>query len=265
MGRIFVVANQKGGVGKTSIAVNLAASLAHYGRRVLLVDLDPQGNATTGSGIDKATCGRTVYGVLLGDHSLAETVRRCESGYDVVPANRELAGAEVELIAMERREYRLRDALAGAAADYDFLVIDSPPALNMLTVNGFAAADAVIIPMQCEYYALEGLTDLVGTLRKVKQNLNPRIEIEALVRTMYDPRSTLTVQVSDELKRHYGEKVFDTVIPRNIRIAEAPSFGKPVLLHDPASKGAAAHLQFARELLERHGVRIPEPAGERVA
>ncbi len=260
MSRIFVVANQKGGVGKTSIAVNLCASLAHYTRRALLIDLDPQGNATTGSGVDKSACDKTVYGVLLGEHPMADAVRACEGHYDIVPSNRELAGAEVELIGMERREYRLRDALAPIAKDYDFVVIDCPPALNMLTVNGFAAADAVIIPMQCEYYALEGLSDLVGTLRKVKKNLNPKIEIEALVRTMYDPRSTLTVQVSDELKRHYGEKVFDTVIPRNIRIAEAPSFGKPVLLHDPASKGALAHLQFARELLQRNGVTVAEAA-----
>ncbi len=258
--RIFVVANQKGGVGKTSIAVNLAASLAHYGRRVLLVDLDPQGNATTGSGIDKSACERTVYGVLLGEHGIAEAIKACEGQYDIVPSNRDLAGAEVEMIPLERREFRLREALAPVALNYDFIVIDCPPALNMLTVNGFTAADAVIIPMQCEYYALEGLSDLVGTLRKVKQNLNPRIEIEALVRTMYDPRSTLTVQVSDELKRHYGDKVFDTVIPRNIRIAEAPSFGKPVLLHDPASKGALAHLQFARELLSRNGFEVMEAA-----
>jgi len=260
MARIFVVANQKGGVGKTSIAVNLSASLAHYGRRVLLVDLDPQGNATTGSGVDKVACETTVYGVLLGEHSMAEAVVACEGAYDMVPSNRDLAGAEVELISLERREYRLRDALVETAKAYDFVIIDCPPALNMLTVNGFTAADAVIIPMQCEYYALEGLTDLVGTLRKVKQNLNPRIEIEALVRTMYDPRSTLTMQVSDELKRHYGAKVFDTVIPRNIRIAEAPSFGKPVLLHDPESKGAIAHLQFARELLERNGFEVKEAA-----
>jgi chromosome partitioning protein len=259
MARIFVIANQKGGVGKTSVAVNLSASLAHYGRRVLLVDLDPQGNATTGSGVDKSACDNTVYGVLLGEHSLAQAVLRCEGGYDIVPSNRDLAGAEVELISIERREYRLRDALSGTAA-YDFVVIDCPPALNMLTVNGFAAADAVIIPMQCEYYALEGLSDLVGTLRRVKQNLNPAIEIEALVRTMYDPRSTLTVQVSDELKRHYGDKVFDTVIPRNIRIAEAPSFGKPVLLHDPSSKGAQAHLAFARELLARNGLPVAASA-----
>ena len=256
--RTFVIANQKGGVGKTSIAVNLCASLAHYGRKVLLVDLDPQGNATTGSGIDQSKCGETVYGVLLGDYPLAEALRDCEGGYQIIPSNRELAGAEVELIDIERREYRLRDALAAAASQYDFVVIDCPPALNMLPVNGFTAADAVIIPMQCEDYALEGLSDLVGTLRKVKQNLNPGIEIEALVRTMYDPRSTLTVQVSDELKRHYGDKVFDTVIPRNIRIAEAPSFGKPVLLHDPASKGALAHLQFARELLDRNGFQVRE-------
>ena len=260
MGRVFVIANQKGGVGKTSVAVNLSASLAHYGRRVLLVDLDPQGNATTGSGVDKAECDNTVYGVLLGEHALGPAIRHCEGNYDIVPANRELAGAEVELIDIERREFRLRDALAGAADQYDFVVIDCPPALNMLTVNGFVAADAVIVPMQCEYYALEGFSDLVGTLRKVKQNLNPRIEIEALVRTMYDPRSTLTMQVSDELKRHYGEKVFDTVIPRNIRIAEAPSFGKPVLLHDPTSKGALAHLQFARELLARNGIDVKEAA-----
>jgi chromosome partitioning protein len=258
--RIFVVANQKGGVGKTSVAVNLAASLAHYGRRVLLADLDPQGNATTGSGVDKTSCARTIYGVLLGEHPMRDAIVSAEGGYDVLPSNRELAGAEVELIGIERREYRLRDALVEAAKDYDFVIIDCPPALNMLTVNGFTAADAVIIPMQCEYYALEGLSDLVGTLRKVKQNLNPAIEIEALVRTMYDPRSTLTVQVSDELKRHYGAKVFDTVIPRNIRIAEAPSFGKPVLLHDPSSKGAIAHLQFARELLERSGLPVAEAA-----
>jgi len=260
MPRIFVIANQKGGVGKTSVAVNLSASLAHYGRKVLLVDLDPQGNATTGSGVDKSGVDNTVYGVLLGEHGLAPAIVKCEGNYDIVPSNRDLAGAEVELIGVERREYRLRDALREGSAAYDFVVIDCPPALNMLTVNGFAAADAVIIPMQCEYYALEGLSDLVGTLRKVKANLNPVIEIEALVRTMYDPRSTLTQQVSDELKKHYGAKVFDTVIPRNIRIAEAPSFGKPVLLHDPASKGAQAHLQFARELLARNGIHVAAEA-----
>ena len=258
--KVFAVANQKGGVGKTSVAVNLSATLAHYGQRVLLVDLDPQGNATTGSGIDKNGVERTVYGVLLGEYDLNATKVRTEGGYDVVPANRELAGAEIELIDIERREYRLKEALSVVGRDYTFAVIDCPPALNMLTVNALTAANAVIIPMQCEYYALEGLSDLVGTLRKVKANLNPTIEIEELVRTMYDPRSSLTTQVSDEIKNHFGDKVFDTVIPRNIRIAEAPSYGKPVILHDPASKGALAHFAFARELLAREGIPIEDAA-----
>lgn len=260
MSKTFAIANQKGGVGKTSVAVNLSASMAHYGKRVLLVDLDPQGNATTGSGIDKGRVENTVYEVLLGDCDAAAARVRAEGGYDVIAANRNLAGAEIEMISIERREFRLKDALESVAKDYDFIVIDSPPALNMLTVNGFTAADSVIIPMQCEYYALEGLSDLVGTLRKVKSNLNSKIEIEALVRTMFDPRSTLTQQVSDEIKKHYGDKVFDTVIPRNIRIAEAPSFGKPVLLHDPQSKGALSHLAFARELLGRQGMPVQEGA-----
>ena len=258
--KVFAVANQKGGVGKTSVAVNLSATLAHYGQRVLLVDLDPQGNATTGSGIDKNGVEKTVYGVLLGEYDLAQARVRAEGGFDVLPANRELAGAEIELINLEQREFRLKDALELVKNDYTFAVIDCPPALNMLTVNALTAANAVIIPMQCEYYALEGLSDLVGTLRKVKANLNPAIEIEALVRTMYDPRSSLTTQVSNEIKNHFGDKVFDTVIPRNIRIAEAPSYGKPVIMHDPSSKGALAHFAFARELLEREGIAIKEAA-----
>ena len=258
--KVFAVANQKGGVGKTSVAVNLSATLAHYGQRVLLIDLDPQGNATTGSGVDKNGVEKTVYGVLLGEYKVSEARVRTESGFDVLPANRELAGAEIELINIERREFRLKEALALIKNDYNFAVIDCPPALNMLTVNALTAANAVIIPMQCEYYALEGLSDLVGTLRKVKANLNPAIEIEALVRTMYDPRSSLTTQVSDEIKNHFGDKVFDTVIPRNIRIAEAPSYGKPVILHDPSSKGALAHFAFAKELLAREGIPIKEAA-----
>jgi chromosome partitioning protein len=256
--KVFAIANQKGGVGKTSIAVNLTATLAHYGQRALLIDLDPQGNATTGSGIDKNSLEKSLYGVLLGEYDVASARVRANGNYDVLPANRELAGAEIELIQIERREYRLKEALAAVDADYDYALIDCPPALNMLTVNALTAADAVIIPMQCEYYALEGLSDLVGTLRKVKANLNPKIEIEALVRTMYDPRSSLTNQVSDEIKSHFGDKVFDTVIPRNIRIAEAPSFGKPVIMHDPTSRGALAHFAFARELLGRQGVVLPE-------
>jgi chromosome partitioning protein len=256
--KVFAIANQKGGVGKTSIAVNLTATLAHYGQRALLIDLDPQGNATTGSGIDKNGLEKSLYGVLLGEYDVASARVRAQGNYDVLPANRELAGAEIEMIQIERREYRLKEALATVDADYDYALIDCPPALNMLTVNALTAADAVIIPMQCEYYALEGLSDLVGTLRKVKANLNPKIEIEALVRTMYDPRSSLTTQVSDEIKSHFGDKVFDTVIPRNIRIAEAPSFGKPVIMHDPTSRGALAHFAFARELLGRQGVALPE-------
>jgi chromosome partitioning protein len=258
--KVFAIANQKGGVGKTSIAVNLTATLAHYGQRALLIDLDPQGNATTGSGIDKNGLEKSLYGVLLGEYDVASARVRAQGNYDVLPANRELAGAEIELIQIERREYRLKEALAAVDSDYDYALIDCPPALNMLTVNALTAADAVIIPMQCEYYALEGLSDLVGTLRKVKANLNPKIEIEALVRTMYDPRSSLTTQVSDEIKIHFGDKVFDTVIPRNIRIAEAPSFGKPVIMHDPTSRGALAHFAFARELLGRQGVALPEAA-----
>lgn len=258
--KVFAVANQKGGVGKTSVAVNLSATLAHYGQRVLLIDLDPQGNATTGSGIDKNAVEKTIYGVLLGEYEIAQMRVHAEAGFDLLPANRELAGAEIELINIERREFRLKEALELVKNDYTFAVIDCPPALNMLTVNALTAADGVIIPMQCEYYALEGLSDLVGTLRKVKANLNPEIEIEALVRTMYDPRSSLTTQVSNEIKTHFGDKVFDTVIPRNIRIAEAPSYGKPVIMHDPSSKGALAHFAFARELLEREGIAIQEAA-----
>ncbi len=256
--KTYAVVNQKGGVGKTSVAVNLSATLAHYGQRVLLVDLDPQGNATTGSGIDKNGSEKTLYGVLLEEYPAAEARATTEAGYDILIANRELAGAEIEMVLIDNREFRLKTALATIEPDYDFAIIDCPPALNMLTVNALTAADAVIIPMQCEYYALEGLSDLVGTLKKVKANLNPKIEIEALVRTMYDPRSALTIQVSDEIKNHFGDKVFNTVIPRNIRIAEAPSYGKPVILHDPSSKGALAHFAFARELLERHGIPIKQ-------
>jgi chromosome partitioning protein len=263
--KTYAVANQKGGVGKTSVAVNLSATLAHYGQRVLLVDLDPQGNASTGSGVDKNKCEKTLYGVMLNEYPAAECLVRVEGSFDVLPSNRELAGAEIEMIDMDDRERVLKTALAELAANYDYAIIDCPPALNMLTVNALTAADAVIIPMQCEYYALEGLSDLVGTLRKVKANLNPNIEIEALVRTMYDPRSSLTQQVSAEIKSHFGEKVFDTVIPRNVRIAEAPSYGKPVILHDATSKGAIAHLAFARELLAREGKPVVQTEAQKAA
>ncbi|MDR2788674.1 MAG: AAA family ATPase, partial [Candidatus Accumulibacter sp.] len=217
--RILAVTNQKGGVGKTTTAVNLSACLAELGRRVLMVDLDPQGNATTGCGIVKREALPTVYQILIGRSSFEAARLRTEFGFDVLPANRELAGAEVELIEIEGREFRLRDALSPVLGDYDFILIDCPPALNMLTVNGLVAARAVMIPMQCEYYALEGLTDLVATLKKVRAKLNPRLEIEGLLRTLYDPRSTLMQQVSGELVEHFSDKVYGTIIPRNVRLA----------------------------------------------
>ena len=249
--RVLAITNQKGGVGKTTTAVNLAACLAATGSRVLLIDLDPQGNATTGSGITKKEALPTVYQLLIGMAGLAEVCLQTEFGFDVLPANRELAGAEVELIELGEREYRLRNALLAGQATYDFVLIDCPPALNMLTVNGLVAADAVLIPMQCEYYALEGLSDLVETLRKVRAHLNHRLEIEGLLRTMYNPQSTLTQQVSAELENHFGAKVYRTIVPRNVRLAEAPSYGKPVIAFDKGSKGAQAYSSLAQEILER--------------
>jgi chromosome partitioning protein len=252
MTRVLAVTNQKGGVGKTTTSVNLAAGLAQSGKRVLLVDLDPQGNATMGSGIDKRDLKETVYHVLLGLAAVESVKRRCESaGYDVLPANRDLAGAEVELIELDHRESRLKAALSPINADYDFVLIDCPPALNMLTVNGLVAADAVMIPMQCEYYALEGLSDLVNTIKRVRQHLNPKLEIEGLLRTMFDPRNTLAQQVSTQLQTHFGTKVYTTVIPRNVRLAEAPSYGIPAVSFDSACKGSVAYLQLASEMLER--------------
>jgi chromosome partitioning protein len=250
--KTLAITNQKGGVGKTTTGVNLAAILAAAHQRVLLVDLDTKGNATMGSGIDKRTLAMTVYQVLLGTCSIAEARAQSASGeYDVIPANRELAGAEVEMVEIDRRETRLKEALAQVESNYDFILIDCPPALNLLTVNGLTAAHAVMIPMQCEYYALEGLSDLVATIKKVRGHLNPGLHIEGLLRTMYDPRNTLAQQVSAQLIEHFGDKVYRTVIPRNVRLAEAPSFGVPVLKFDRNSKGAQAYIALAGEMLNR--------------
>jgi chromosome partitioning protein len=252
MAKIFCIANQKGGVGKTTTTVNLAAGLAQIGQRVLVVDLDPQGNATMGSGIDKRKLELTVYDVLLESASIAEARTKADkAGYDVLGANRELAGAEVDLVALERREKRIKTAIAEVAGDYDFVLIDCPPSLSMLTLNGLCSAHGVIVPMQCEYFALEGLTDLVNTIKQIHANLNPDLEIIGLLRVMFDPRITLQQQVSDQLKAHFGNKVFDTVIPRNVRLAEAPSYGLPGVVFDPSSKGAVAFVDFAKEMVKR--------------
>jgi len=254
MARIFCIANQKGGVGKTTTTVNLAAGLAQIGKRVLVVDLDPQGNATMGSGVDKRALELTIYDVLLENASVAEAkVASPRGGYDVVGANRELAGAEVELVELERRDKRLRGALHSVGDVYDFVLIDCPPSLSLLTLNGLCCAHGVIVPMQCEYFALEGLSDLVNTIKQVHANLNPALEIIGLLRVMFDPRITLQQQVSDQLKSHFGDKVFNTVIPRNVRLAEAPSYGLPGVVFDPASKGAQAFVDFANEMSERLG------------
>jgi chromosome partitioning protein len=230
----------------------LAAALAKVGQRALLIDLDPQGNATMGSGIDKRALTLSVYDVLLELASVAEARRRSEvGGYDVLGANRELAGAEIELVGLERRDQRLRGALSAVAADYDIVVIDCPPSLSLLTLNGLCSAHGVVVPMQCEYFALEGLTDLVNTIRQVHANLNPELQIIGLLRVMFDPRITLQQQVSEQLKGHFGDKVFDAVIPRNVRLAEAPSYGQPGVVFDPSAKGALAYLEFAREMVER--------------
>ncbi|MCC2596050.1 AAA family ATPase [Pusillimonas sp. MFBS29] len=249
---VFCIANQKGGVGKTTTAINLAAALAAMRKRVLLIDLDPQGNATMGSGVDKNQAEKNLYQVLIGDTTIAEAKVRSESGgYDVLPANRELSGAEIDLIQMEDREQQLKQAINQVSDDYDFILIDCPPTLSLLTLNGLASAHGVIIPMQCEYFALEGLSDLVNTIKRVHRNINPDLQLIGLLRVMFDTRVTLQQQVSAQIETHFGDKVFKTVIPRNVRLAEAPSHGLPGIVYDKNSRGAKAYVEFGDELIKR--------------
>ncbi len=253
MSKVLAIANQKGGVGKTTTSVNLAASLKVTRKNVLLIDLDPQGNATMGSGIDKNALEKSVYDLLAQEAGFDEVVARPEeAGYDLLPANGDLVAAEVDLITGENRETRLRQIVVAIKQRYDFVVIDCPPSLNMLTINALAAADGVVIPMQCEYYALEGLSALMDTISTIKDRLNPGLKIEGILRTMYDPRNKLTTEVSGQLFNYFGDAVYRTVVPRNVRLAEAPSYGKPAIKYDKRSRGAIAYLALAGEMLRRH-------------
>lgn len=253
MGRIIAIANQKGGVGKTTTAVNTAAALAAMKRSVLLIDLDPQGNATTGSGIEKEALDNSTLDALLGERPLAECIQRAsEAGYDVLPSNGDLTAAEVRLLDLSSREKRLALALEPVVDRYDYILVDCPPSLNMLTLNALVAADSVLVPLQTEYYALEGLSALLATVKQIKDHRNPRLEMEGIVRTMHDPRNNLDNQVSAQLIEHFGDKVFRTMIPRNVRVAEAPSHGQPVMLYDKSSRGAISYMALASEMTRRH-------------
>ena len=257
MGKIVAIANQKGGVGKTTTCINLAASMAATKRKILVVDLDPQGNATMASGVDKYQVEATAYDLLVEDTPFDEVVCRSTSGnYDLIAANGDVTAAEIKLMEVFAREVRLKNALASIRSNYDFIFIDCPPSLNLLTINAMAAADSVLVPMQCEYFALEGLTALMDTISKLAAVVNENLKIEGLLRTMYDPRNRLSNEVSDQLKKHFGSKVYRTVIPRNVRLAEAPSHGKPAMYYDKYSAGAKAYLALAGEMLRREEVPV---------
>ena len=260
MGKIIAIANQKGGVAKTTTSVNLSASLAATKRTVLLVDMDPQGNATMGSGIDKSELTASIYHVLVGEADVTEAIHKTEeAGYDLLPANADLIAAEVELLNLSGRERRLKDALDKVKDQYQYIFIDCPPSLNMLTLNSLVAASAILIPIQCEYYALEGLTALVNTIEEIKGSLNPGLSIEGLLRTMYDPRNRLSNDVTLQLQKYFGDRLYRTVIPRNVRLAEAPSYGVPDLLYDRTSRGAQAYLALAGEIVRREEQRSRGP------
>ncbi|MCB1614982.1 MAG: ParA family protein [Pseudomonadales bacterium] len=253
MSKIFAITNQKGGVGKTTTSVNLAASLSARKKKVLLIDLDPQGNATMGSGVDKNDVELSVYDMLVRQKSPLDILIHCkDSGFDILPANADLTAAEVEMLNIMMKEHRLRIALKQVSGDYDYILIDCPPSLNMLTVNALVAAQGVVIPMQCEYYALEGLSDLLQTVRQINSSVNPGLVVEGVVRTMYDPRNSLTNEVSSQLETYFGNALLKTTIPRNVRLAEAPSYGLPALYYDETSKGATSYLALADELIARH-------------
>lgn len=255
MGRIVAVANQKGGVGKTTTAVNLASAMAMRGRRILLVDVDPQGSASTGVGCKPGEEDPTVYDLLVGTRSAGEVLRRtCVDGLDIIPSSRDLVGAEIELVGLPDRERRLADGLRSVAPMYDGVLIDCPPSLGLLTLNALVAADGVLVPLQAEYYALEGLSSLLETVARVRETLNPRLALDGLLITMFDRRNTLARQVRDEVSRHFGERVFGTIVPRNVRLSESPSHGVPVLLYDPGSRGSAAYRRLAAEVMDRLGL-----------